>query len=159
MNVPTIVIEPLRLEDQAEARRLILAGLEEHWGALDPLKNPDLDDIAAAYADGLFLVARREGGIVGTGAFRPRDGVAAEIVRMSVAPQERRGGVGRMILAELIRRAAARGFSRIVLETTATWMDAVAFYLACGFRVTHRKDGDVYFAIEIDQVYTPGMAG
>jgi hypothetical protein len=30
-----------------------------------------------------------------------------------------------------------------VLETSAHWHDVVAFYLACGFRITHHTDGDL----------------
>ena len=45
--------------DQEAAQRLILAGLVEHWGTLDPTKNPDLDDIQRSYVSRghTFLVA------------------------------------------------------------------------------------------------------
>jgi len=45
--------------DQEHARALILEGLKEHWGQIDPSLNRDLDDIAVTYKDGLFLVACR----------------------------------------------------------------------------------------------------
>jgi putative acetyltransferase len=146
---PAIVIEPFRPADQAEVKRLILAGLAEHWGALDPAKNPDLNDIASTYAGFSFLVARQDGKIVGTGALVPRDNGTAEIVRMSVAKDARRTGIGRAVLHALCARAAALGFRSIVLETTETWDEVVAFYLTNGFRVTHRRDGDVYFALHL----------
>ncbi len=38
-------------------KKLILAGLAEHWGELDLSKNPDLDDITSTYASGAFFVA------------------------------------------------------------------------------------------------------
>ncbi len=150
-NPPAIVLEPFRPEDQAEARALILAGLAEHWGFLDPTRNPDLDDIAASYADGTFLVARRAGRIVGTGALLPRQDGVAEIVRMSVAGDLRRQGIGRLILQELCRRARQQGFRRVILETTATWHEVIAFYLRYGFHVTHYQDGDVYFALDLQE--------
>ncbi len=145
-----VTIEPLRPEDQDAARTLILNGLAERWGDLDENKNPDLNDIARAYAAGLFLVARREEEVIGTGAFRPLDGDTVEVVRMSVRADLRRRGIGRAILTGLCRRARCRGYRRVILETTATWHDAIAFYRAFGFRVTHRVAGDVYFALDLE---------
>jgi GNAT superfamily N-acetyltransferase len=69
---------------------------------------------------------------------------------MSVAADMRRRGIGRMILAQLVERARAGGFRRLILETTATWEDAVAFYRRCGFVVTHHQAGDVYFALDLE---------
>lgn len=145
-----ISIAPFRPEDQAEAKSLVLAGLVGHWGWLDPTKNPDLEDIAAAYADGLFLVARQDGALVGTGALLARSTEVAELVRMSVAVSLRRRGIGRSILHRLIVEAAARGFKRVVLETTQTWDEVVAFYLRNGFRLTHHAGGDAHFAFDLE---------
>ena len=136
-------------EDQTAVRELILAGLVERWGWLDPQRNPDLEDIAGSYDGAVFLVAYLEGRLVGTGALVPRSEDEAEIARMSVASDLRRQGVGGRILAELLHRARALGFRRVVLETTATWRDAVDFYLKHGFRVTHEKEGDMYFVLEL----------
>ena len=40
-----VIILPFQPENQAEVKNLILAGLAEHWGMIDPSKNPDLNDI------------------------------------------------------------------------------------------------------------------
>ena len=144
-----LLITPFHPDDQAAVKQLILAGLVEHWGFLDPTKNPDLEDIAASYHAVTFLVARQEEEIVGTGALVPRQAGTAEIVRMSVAQQHRRSGIGRRILAALIAQARAQGFQRVILETTATWQEVIEFYLRCGFRITHYQDGDVYFLLEL----------
>ena len=112
-----ILIRPFRPEDQAAVQGLILDGLVEHWGFLDPTKNPDLDDIASTYADGTFLVAWQGDDLVGTGALvREADGVA-RIVRMSVATHLRRRGIGTLILERLCGEAQAAGYAQIVLET------------------------------------------
>lgn len=150
----TLTIRPFRPADQAEAKRLILAGLAEHWGALDPTRNPDLNGIAVSYASARFLVAYRGDRLIGTGALVPRSAETAEIVRMSVAREERRRGVGRAILQELIAHARAAGVRRIILETTSTWQEAIAFYQRAGFCFTHHQDGDAYFALEITKEYT-----
>ncbi len=144
-----IIISPFSPEDQQPVKALILAGLVEHWGFLDPTKNPDLDDIAQTYASATFLVARQDGQIVGTGALVPRTNNTAEIVRMSVARSARRSGIGRAILQALLEQAKASGCRRVTLETTAAWREVVAFYLDYGFLITHYEGGDVYFAMEL----------
>jgi GNAT superfamily N-acetyltransferase len=144
-----ITISPFQPADQAEAKALILAGLAEHWGFLDPTKNPDLNNIAETYANATFLVARLDGKLVGTGALVPRSPNSAEIVRMSVDRSLRRQGVGRMILQALIAHARQAGFQQVTLETTATWQEVIRFYLSFGFHITHEQDGDVYFALEL----------
>jgi hypothetical protein len=64
----SIVIKPFQPEDQEEVKQLVLAGLVEHWGSLDPTRNPDLNDIAQTYAQDIFLVAWEGDKIIGTGA-------------------------------------------------------------------------------------------
>ena len=147
----TISVQPFCPADQAEVKSLILAGLVDHWGVLDPTKNPDLEDIAAAYAGATFLVARLAGRIVATGALVPRGEGVAEIVRMSVARDLRRRGLGRSILTRLIEQARRDGLRQVVLETTDTWQEVIAFYLDFGFRITHYAGGDVYFALDLGE--------
>jgi GNAT superfamily N-acetyltransferase len=146
----SITILPFQPEDQAEARDLILAGLAGHWGTLDPSKNPDLQDIASSYAHAVFLVARCKERMVGTGAFLPRLEHEAEIVRMSVAADMRRKGIGHSILDSLCQQARSSGIQRLILETTQTWEEVIEFYKQFGFQVTHSLDGDIYFALDLD---------
>lgn len=144
-----ITLAPFHPANQAAVKELILAGLVEHWGFLDAEKNPDLDDIAASYAEATFLVAWLNNQIVGTGALVMRlDGVG-EIVRMSVAWNLRRQGIGRSILQALLDQARALGFRQVILETTAAWQEVVEFYQRNGFLVTHHQDGDIYFMKDI----------
>jgi putative acetyltransferase len=148
---PKITLSPFRPEDQTGVKALILGGLAEHWGTIDPNKNPDLNDIASAYAGATFLVARLEGRVVGTGALLPRLQHTAEIVRMSVAADLRRQGLGKRILSRLIEDARTTGYRQVILETTQTWSEVIQFYLDNGFRITHFEDGDVYFEMALDQ--------
>ena len=142
-----IIISDFQPSDQDEARALILSGLVDHWGWLDPTLNPDLTDIAETYRQAIFLVARLDGRLVGTGALKPRGEGVAEIVRMSVAKDLRRLGLGRKILTELVERARVMGLRKIILETTETWDEVIAFYLSFGLRITHHQNGDVYFEL------------
>jgi GNAT superfamily N-acetyltransferase len=146
-----ITLLPFQPSDQPEARALILSGLVEHWGFLDASKNPDLEDIAFSYAGGFFLVARQEGRLVGTGALLPTaDPATWQVVRMSVARELRRSGLGRQILSRLEQEAYQRGARRLILETTAAWQEVISFYLRCGYQILEdqgetRTTEDVYF--------------
>ena len=143
-----IVVHPFRPEDQDAAKALILAGLVEHWGWLDPTANPDLDDIASTYARGTFLIAWQGEHAVATGALLPETEGIGRIVRMSVAPDKRRRGIGGLVLEQLVERARANGYHTLVLETTSTWHDAIRFYESHGFRRIGSWDGDTHFVFD-----------
>jgi len=147
--IHSLVIKPFHPAQQQEVRALILAGLEERWGALDPARNPDLNDIATSYVQADFLVALLDDRIVGCGACIPRAPGVGEIARMSVATDMRRHGIGKAILQQLRERAYAAGIRRLILETTATWHDAILFYQRHGFTITHEQEGDIYFVLDL----------
>lgn len=133
--------EELDRKNQGEVRSLILAGLADHWDSVDPTLNPDLDDMTESYRDGRTVLARDpDGSLLGTGSLLPRSDGVAEIVRMSVATPARRRGIGRKIVEELLSTAMAWGVDTVILETTSTWEDVVAFYLECGFVITHVEE-------------------
>lgn len=148
-----VAIRTFERRDQPEVAALILGGLAEHWETVDVSLNPDVDDLAASYPDGRTIVAVRDGRIVGTGTVFPIGDETAEIKRMSVDPSCRRSGLGRILVADLLATARAWGLERVVLETSAHWDDVVAFYLGCGFELTHHHVGDfgrdAWFALEL----------
>jgi GNAT superfamily N-acetyltransferase len=149
----SLEITVMRPAEQVAVRRLILDGLEDHWGVLDEGLNPDLDDLARGYASGMVLVARRAGCVVGAAAVIPVGADQGEVKRMSVARDQRRTGVASALLRALVAVGVERGWSALVLETTATWTDAVGLYLAFGFTLTHYDDGefgrDAYFRLDL----------
>jgi GNAT superfamily N-acetyltransferase len=158
---PGLVIRRFEAADQAAARAVVLEGMFEHWGGLDPTLNLDLDDIADSYADAVFLVGHLDGPtdrrVVATGALRMRQGDGGgregEIVRMAVASDARRRGIGQQMLRALTDEARRLGVRRIVLETTSDWHDIMTFYRRCGFTVTHEEQGrwssNTWFALDL----------
>lgn len=148
-----VQVSEFEAADQGEVQRLIVGGLGEHWGHIDVTLNPDLDDIGASYGHGYTVVVRGGGDIVATGTVVPHDPSTAEIIRMSVAAEHRRSGLGRLVVDELLSRARSWGVSAIVLETSTHWTDVVSFYLSCGFTITHRESGsfgeDTWFRLEL----------
>jgi GNAT superfamily N-acetyltransferase len=145
----TIAIRPFSPADQAHAQRLILEGMKEHWGCIDPARNPDLKDIAANYPEGAFIVPVRGREFVGTGALVAENLETARIVRMSVARNHRRSGIGTALFQHLCGLAIAAGYRWIVLETTSSWSDAVAFYEEMGFRVSRIEEGNTHFVLDL----------
>jgi hypothetical protein len=70
----------LSAEGPREVRALILQGLREHWGSIDPRYNTDLDDMRASHGHGKTLVASGPTRVVGTGTIVPVTEGTAEIV-------------------------------------------------------------------------------
>lgn len=141
-----VQIRPFYPQDQSAVKQLILAGLVEHWGKLNPSLNPDLNDIARSYAGQTFLIAAQGEIIVGCGALIKESGEEyGRIVRMSVDKEKRRLGIGRLLLQALETAAKQRSFPKIVLETTQTWQTAVTFYQDNGYQIVVQHSGDTHF--------------
>jgi GNAT superfamily N-acetyltransferase len=147
---PDIRIKPFHKDDQDAARSLILKGLGERWGWINETINPDLDDIATTFAEGLFLTAWHGETLVGTGGVIPEDHHSFRVVRMSVERSYRRNGIATKILDELVSFAKTKRIPQLVLETTSTWKDAIAFYQQYGFQVTHVTEDDTYFILHVE---------
>jgi putative acetyltransferase len=119
---------------QDDVRRLV-AESGAYLQLLYPAESNHLVDVdALAAPEALFLVARRDGEIVGTIALWIVAPGHAEIKRMFVRPQARGGGVGRRLLMALEEAARRRGVDRISLETGIRQPEAIALYRASGYR-------------------------
>ena len=127
----------LRPGDGAAVRELVLAGLAEHWGSLDPSLNEDLDDLAASHPGSRTLVIDDGGRIVATGTVVPRSEGECELVRVGVASTHRSLGLGRTIVEALLEVGWTMGADRVICETTSAWYGVVEFWQACGFSITH----------------------
>jgi DNA-binding MarR family transcriptional regulator len=82
---------------------------------------------------GLFLVATLRGEPIGCGGLKLPRGRPAEVKRMWVAERARGLGLGRRLLGELERRAAAAGCDTIRLETNRALTEAISLYRSSGY--------------------------
>jgi GNAT superfamily N-acetyltransferase len=82
---------------------------------------------------GLLLVAWLRGDPVGCGALKLHGAEPADLKRMWVAPAARGLGVGRRLLSELEQQAAARGASRVRLDTNRALREAIGLYRSAGY--------------------------
>lgn len=124
----------------------------------DPLAAPLIEELALEYATrydstpgqmyselreypaaefeppgGALIIAIADGVPVAGGAFRQYDDTTAELKRIWTAATHRKRGYGKLVVAELERIAAARGYRRIYLTTGWRQPEAVALYLATGY--------------------------
>jgi ribosomal protein S18 acetylase RimI-like enzyme len=106
-----------------------------------PAGFPDLADVESSFlaVGGEFLVVELDGHVVGMGGYRVGAGGRAEILRVRVHPATRRRGIGRALLDELERRAAAAGVRTAHLDTAANQPEAMAFYQRLGYREVGRQ--------------------
>ena len=132
MRIPEIKIAP---EDprQPDVRRLI-AESDAYLQALYPSESNHLTSAdALAAPDTVFLVARRDGEIVGSIAFRLIAPGHAEMKRMFVRSAARGGGLGRRLLEALEDAARSRNVDRISLETGISQPEAIGLYRTSGY--------------------------
>ena len=137
-------IRPAAPDELGLVADLVMHGLAERWGAVDPQLNLDLHALTQGVTHGLVLTAWLDGALVGTGALVGGPDVP-EVVRMSTAHGYRRRGVAAGVLGALVEAARDGGASRVVLETTATWTGARRLYEHEGFvldGVVHGPHGD-----------------
>ncbi len=145
VDTKALKIVPLEKEMQDSVRDLITEGLVQRWGYNDPNLNPDLKNIALHYGRNEMFVAFLNDRIVGAGAIVKESEHVGRVVRMSVLQTLRGHGIGTRILRYLESVASARGFQTVVLETTATWEDAIGFYQSQGYEIVEVADGDAHF--------------
>jgi ribosomal protein S18 acetylase RimI-like enzyme len=86
------------------------------------------------------LTAEAGGELVGF-AIAARRGIRAHIVTIDVAASERRRGLGRKLLSEMLRRLEADGAQQVRLEVDVRNAAAMRFYEKMGFTPTRRLRG------------------
>jgi putative acetyltransferase len=140
MSSTPIVIRPER-PDHPEVR-LLLGQLDAYLATLYRAEeNHILDEQALLAPEVSFVVAEREGRIVGCGAVRRMPGDEetdhepyGEIKRMMVEPTQRGQGLGVQLMHALESVLQAHRVERALLETGALQREAVRLYERCGYR-------------------------
>ncbi len=144
-----MLIRSFERRDQDAARRLIVAGLGEHFGWIDETRNPDLNDIAASYIEcgHTFLIAEIDSQVVGTAALITEAPSAGRIVRVSVSRLYRRRGIGRVLVMHILGMAKKKSLKEVRVSTDYGWEDAIGLYRHCGFDEYQRDVSGVHFVL------------
>jgi GNAT superfamily N-acetyltransferase len=122
--------EEYRSEVALQMMAGLLADLNRRYG---PGEFGPVDESRFRPPDGVFLVAWLDGRPIGSGAFWRAAPDTAELKRMYVSEEMRRGGVGKAILDELEQRARMAGYARVQLETGVGQPEAIGLYESAGY--------------------------
>jgi DNA-binding MarR family transcriptional regulator/N-acetylglutamate synthase-like GNAT family acetyltransferase len=131
----TIEVEDPRSADATSCLDAYFAELDRRFeGGFDVrlARSAEPDELVDPF--GLLLLARLHGDPIGCGALKLHGDGPAEVKRMWVDADARGLGVGRRLLAELERAAAARGAPAVQLETNRTLTEAIELYRSTGYR-------------------------
>jgi predicted GNAT family N-acyltransferase len=109
----------------------------EEQGVTEDEEFDGLDDAARQ------LVAVEDGRVVATCRLLPGDDGAMKFQRLAVAPEARRRGIARRLLAEAEAQARAGGYRTMVLDAQT---GALPLYTAAGYRGV----GDVFWDARIE---------
>jgi DNA-binding MarR family transcriptional regulator/N-acetylglutamate synthase-like GNAT family acetyltransferase len=93
---------------------------------------------------GMFLIARLRAEPVGCGALKFHGDEPTELKRMWVAESARGLGIGRRLLTELEKRAAAAGARVVRLETNKSLTEAISLYRSAGYREVEAFNEEPY---------------
>jgi len=116
---------------RSEDRDAVVA-LWRACGLTRPWNDPDADfDRALAAVDATVLLARRSDAIIG-GVMTGYDGHRGWVYYLAVAPDRRRGGLGRALMAAAEAWLRARGAPKIQLMVRGDNAAALGFYEALG---------------------------
>ena len=110
------------------------------------------EELAGVPKNRLYVVAlNNESEIVGyAGVFSPAQGIDADIHTLTVAPEQRRKGIGRAMLEQLIIWAVQREAPAIFLEVREGNDEASPLYESAGFEAISRRDN--YYASGVHAV-------
>jgi DNA-binding MarR family transcriptional regulator/N-acetylglutamate synthase-like GNAT family acetyltransferase len=146
----TAALVELDVVDPADrnARQCVRAYFDElnrrFDAGFDPARSipAELDELRPPH--GLFLVAMLRDEPVGSGALKFHGDEPAELKRMWVAESARGLGLGRRLLDELERLAAANGARVVRLETNRSLTEAIGLYRSAGYREVAAFNDEAY---------------
>lgn len=123
---PEVVVRPMRRRDVRDVRRIDAEAYPDAWSHETWLAEID------GRADRHHLVATRDGRVVGHGGLMLVVG-DAHVTTVAVAADQRRCGVARRLVTELLTGARERGATAATLEVRASNHAAQALYRSFGF--------------------------
>jgi ribosomal protein S18 acetylase RimI-like enzyme len=147
------VVREFEPADQDRVRHLVQTGLRERWGDdYDDSYNQDLVDISTSYVDNgaTVLVIEQRGALIATGTLLRLEEQRGQLVRISVAADQRRVGLGRVVVGELIDRARSEGIVELQILADTAWSSACELYRSCGFAATNQNDVDTFFRMPLE---------
>ena len=101
-----------------------------------------------------FWCLMSDGKVAGSAGIKPFDEETAELKAMYLSPELRGKGLGFRLLDTAVKYAEAKGYSRIVLDSMASYEDALRLYSKYGFREIERYNDNTNAQVFME--YRPG---
>jgi DNA-binding MarR family transcriptional regulator len=136
ITTATVAIVPVDPSDPRAQQcvRAYFAELDRRFDAgFDPSQSISAGNDELRPPAGLLALAWLRGHPIGCGALKFHGDQPAELKRMWIAESARGFGVGRRLLSELERLAAAHGARTVRLETNRTLTEAIGLYRSAGY--------------------------
>jgi GNAT superfamily N-acetyltransferase len=130
-----LTVREARAEDADLLRDLLLRAFGEYEGRLDPpsgVEHETAASLAERMGRGGALVCEAGAVPVGCAFYEPGAGFLY-VGRFGVLPEQRRTGIGALLLAEAERRAARYGFTRVRLNVRLALEGLRAYYQGHGY--------------------------
>ncbi len=156
---PQVEILPFRDAFAPDFDRLNRAWLTRYF-SVEPLdeeylRNPQGKILATG---GEIFFALVDGRVVGTCAAIPEGGGTFELAKLAVAPEVQGRGLGRRLVAEVIRFVRTRSGRRVILWSASRLGPAVRLYESLGFVHTPFPQGapyddpavDIYMVLDLE---------
>jgi len=135
---PPVTIRFARVPDEIEPVRALFREYATRLGVDLGFQDFDreLAGLPGDYAPprGALLVAAHERGLAGCVALRPLDPEIGEMKRLFVRPEFRGARLGRRLALAVLEEARRVHYQRMRLDTLPSMTEALALYLALGFR-------------------------
>ena len=120
-----MIIRALRTTDLPAVLQLEQAAMIDPWN--EGQLAAELEAV-----NGVSLVAEQDGRVCGYAFFRTCT-PESELLRLAVAPEWRRQGVGKELLEQALRSFAGQGYATCFLEVRASNAEARRLYAKAGF--------------------------
>lgn len=92
-----------------------------------------------------YFIALKDGEMVGGGGIYPTQGLpenTCELVKMYLLPAARGKGIGKLIIDNCLKKAAANGYENVYLETMPELEQAISVYEKFGFEYLNGPMGN-----------------
>jgi len=121
--------------EETEIMNLVKSVLSDYGLKTDPITDQDISDLEQDYfnINGWFAVLENNSKIIGTYGIYRIDNKICELRKMYLLPAYQGQGLGKLLLAEALKKAKELGYSEMILETNKVLDKAISLYSKNGF--------------------------
>lgn len=134
-----VTIRFARPEDNAPIAKMIFDVLKEYDVPADP-QGDDLDATEFGLnGTRIYIVAEKDGVPIGSAILTPSEGKSYKLSKLFLAFENRKQGIGRLLLEAAVSTAQNAGGESIYLRTRDKYAEATKLYDSCGWKRDSRS--------------------